>query len=36
MLDWFRALMPKEDRFFGLFDRHARTLVEGQERSKTC
>ena len=29
MLDWFRALMPKEDRFFGLFDRHARTLVEG-------
>ena len=29
MLSWFRALMPKEDRFFGLFDRHARTLVEG-------
>ncbi|MGI3899326.1 MAG: DUF47 domain-containing protein [Janthinobacterium lividum] len=21
--------MPKEDRFFGLFDRHAATLVEG-------
>ena len=29
MLGWFRALMPKEDRFFGLFDRHAATLVEG-------
>ena len=29
MLGWFRALMPKEDRFFGLFDRHAGTLVEG-------
>ena len=21
--------MPKEDRFFGLFDRHAATLVDG-------
>ena len=31
MLGWFRALMPKEDRFFGLFDRHAATLVEGAE-----
>ena len=29
MLGWFRALMPKEDRFFGLFDRHAQTLVHG-------
>ena len=29
MLGWFRALMPKEDRFFALFDRHARTLVDG-------
>lgn len=29
MLGWFRALMPKEDRFFALFDRHARTLVQG-------
>ncbi|RYB01639.1 DUF47 domain-containing protein [Lichenibacterium ramalinae] len=29
MLSWFRALMPKEDRFFGLFDRHAATLVDG-------
>ena len=29
MLGWFRALMPKEDRFFGLFERHAATLVDG-------
>ena len=26
---FFQALMPREDRFFALFDRHARTLVEG-------
>ena len=29
MLGWFQALMPKEDRFFGLFNDHAATLVEG-------
>lgn len=29
MLNWFRAIMPKEDRFFGLFQRHAATLVLG-------
>lgn len=29
MLAWFRALMPKEDRFFDLFERHAATLVDG-------
>ena len=29
MLDWFRALMPKDDRFFDLFARHSRTLVAG-------
>ncbi len=34
MLGWFRALMPKEDRFFGLFDRHAATLVEGARALK--
>jgi hypothetical protein len=28
MLDWFRALMPREDRFFELFNAHARTLVD--------
>lgn len=29
MLGWFRALMPKDDRFFDLFGRHSRTLVAG-------
>ena len=29
MLAWFQALMPKEERFFDLFDRHAVTLVAG-------
>jgi predicted phosphate transport protein (TIGR00153 family) len=29
MLRWFQALMPREDRFFALFNRHAETLVEG-------
>ena len=31
MLGWFKALMPKEDRFFDLFERHSRTLVAGAE-----
>jgi uncharacterized protein len=29
MLGWFRALMPKDDRFFELFARHSRTLIDG-------
>jgi hypothetical protein len=29
MLRFFQALMPREEKFFALFDRHARTLVEG-------
>jgi predicted phosphate transport protein (TIGR00153 family) len=29
MLRFFQALMPREDKFFGLFDRHAQTLVQG-------
>jgi uncharacterized protein len=29
MLRWFQALMPREDRFFALFSRHAGTLVDG-------
>ncbi len=29
MLGWFQALMPKEERFFDLFERHAETLVGG-------
>jgi len=31
MLGWFQALMPREDRLFGLFRRHAMTLVAGAE-----
>lgn len=29
MLSWFQALLPKEERFFDLFDRHSATLVAG-------
>jgi predicted phosphate transport protein (TIGR00153 family) len=29
MLGWFRAIMPKEDKFFVLFERHAGILVQG-------
>ncbi len=29
MFGWFQALMPREDRFFQLFNRHAAVLVEG-------
>jgi predicted phosphate transport protein (TIGR00153 family) len=29
MLGWFQALMPKEERFFDLFEAHARTLCVG-------
>lgn len=31
MLDWFRALLPKEDAFFVLFERHAALVVAGAE-----
>ena len=31
MLGWFQALMPKEMRFFDLFERHARIVVAGAE-----
>jgi predicted phosphate transport protein (TIGR00153 family) len=27
MMGWFRALMPKDDRFFELFARHSQTVV---------
>src|ERR1700712_393630 len=29
MLNWFQALLPKEDKFFGLFEAHALTLKAG-------
>jgi uncharacterized protein len=31
MLGWFRALMPKEERFFDLFEKHASIVVAGAE-----
>jgi predicted phosphate transport protein (TIGR00153 family) len=31
MLGWFQALMPKEERFFDLFTRHAQIVVAGAE-----
>jgi predicted phosphate transport protein (TIGR00153 family) len=31
MLGWFQALMPKEERFFTLFERHAAIVVAGAE-----
>lgn len=31
MLQWFRAIMPKEDRFFDLFEQHAAVVVAGAE-----
>jgi hypothetical protein len=31
MLGWFRALMPKEVRFFHLFEKHAALVAAGTE-----
>jgi predicted phosphate transport protein (TIGR00153 family) len=31
MLGWFQSLMPKQGRFFELFDAHAATLVAGAD-----
>jgi predicted phosphate transport protein (TIGR00153 family) len=31
MLGWFRALMPKEEQFFHLFEKHAALVVAGAE-----
>jgi predicted phosphate transport protein (TIGR00153 family) len=31
MLGWFQALMPKEERFFELFSRHASVVLAGAE-----
>ena len=29
MLGWFRAFLPREERFFDLFARHSQTVVQG-------
>jgi len=31
MLGWFQALMPKEERFFTLFEKHATIIVAGAD-----
>lgn len=31
MMSWFQALLPREDKFFDLFEAHAETLVKGAE-----
>ena len=31
MLKWFHALLPKEDQFFGLFNRHADVVLLGAQ-----
>ena len=31
MLSWFRALLPREDRFFDLFEKHSHVVVAGAE-----
>ena len=31
MLGWFQALMPREERFFALFEKHAGIVVAGAE-----
>jgi predicted phosphate transport protein (TIGR00153 family) len=35
MFRWFEALMPREDRFFNFYNRHAETLVEGAYALRT-
>jgi uncharacterized protein len=34
MLKWFRALLPREDRFFDLFAQHSRVVVEAAHSLK--
>lgn len=31
MLNWFRAMLPREDKFFDLFAEHSRVVVSGAE-----
>ena len=31
MLGWFRAVLPREEKFFPLFARHAQTAVQGAQ-----
>lgn len=31
MMRWFQKLLPREDAFFDMFERHARTLITGAD-----
>ena len=31
MVAWFRAFLPKEERFFGHFNQHSQIIVAGAE-----
>lgn len=31
MLGWFQKIMPREERFFDMFERHAQTLKDGAD-----
>jgi uncharacterized protein len=31
VLNWFRAIMPKEERFFDVFEQHSKLVVVGAE-----
>ncbi len=31
MVQWFQAMMPKEDRFFDLLEQHSTLIVVGAE-----
>jgi uncharacterized protein len=35
MFSWFQILMPQENRFFDLFNKHAATIVEGSQALRT-
>ena len=35
MLTWFRALLPREDRFFDLFARHSKVVLEAANSMKS-
>jgi hypothetical protein len=36
MLGWFQALMPREERFFTLFAKHAAMSLRGLKRYAAC
>ena len=35
-MNWFQALLPREDQFFDLFEAHARTLVDGAQAMRAA